>query len=147
MDEKIIDGVILSNLKVISNPKGNIYKGLTNNDIGFNGFGEIYFTSIKYNEIKGWKKHTEMTMNIIVVSGSVSFSLYDDRPGSSTKGERSTICLSVKDRYKRLTVPPGIWVSFKGLEENFNLLMNFADIVHDPNESVNCSLSDFHEDI
>jgi dTDP-4-dehydrorhamnose 3,5-epimerase len=35
--------------------------------------------------------------------------------------------------YYRLTVLPGIWVAFEGME-NLNLLMNMADLEHDPEE-------------
>ena len=37
-------------------------------------------------------------------------------------------------RYVRLTVPPGIWFGFKGKAAGKSLLLNIADIVHEPNE-------------
>jgi dTDP-4-dehydrorhamnose 3,5-epimerase len=33
-----------------------------------------------------------------------------------------------------LTVPPGIWFGFEGLENNDNLVLNIADIPHEPDE-------------
>ena len=38
------------------------------------------------------------------------------------------------DRYVRLTVPPGIWFGFRGLVAPYSLLLNVADIPHDPTE-------------
>jgi len=38
------------------------------------------------------------------------------------------------DRYSRITVPPGIWFGYQGLASGKSLLMNVADIEHDPNE-------------
>jgi dTDP-4-dehydrorhamnose 3,5-epimerase len=46
------------------------------------------------------------------------------------------------DRYVRLTVPPGIWFGFKGLGEPQSLLLNIADILHDPDEVERRVISD-----
>ena len=43
--------------KAINNQKGNLYKFVDIKSNFFKGFGEIYFTEIKKNKIKGWKKH------------------------------------------------------------------------------------------
>ena len=61
-----MDGVILTPLKQIYNSKGDIFHAMKKSDKGFNGFGEAYFSTILKGEIKGWKKHTRMTLNIIV---------------------------------------------------------------------------------
>ena len=44
-------------LDIIKNKKGDILKYLNRKDKFFNKFGEIYFTEIKKNEIKGWNYH------------------------------------------------------------------------------------------
>ena len=41
-----------------------------------------------------------------------------------------------KDNYYRLTVEPKLWVAFKGLSKNMNLVLNIANIQHEPSESV-----------
>ena len=38
------------------------------------------------------------------------------------------------ENYCRLSVPPGIWFGFKGMDKNLNLVMNISDLEHDPNE-------------
>ena len=86
MDEVNIDGVILTPLKKIIHPKGNILHGLKKNDHGYAGFGEAYFSTIRHNEIKGWNYHKEMTLNLIVPIGEVTFVIYDDREKSHSKG-------------------------------------------------------------
>ena len=45
----------------------------------FNGFQEAYFSIIKKDKIKAWKKHLKMTMNLIVPIGSVMFVFYDEK--------------------------------------------------------------------
>ena len=72
-----MDGVILTPLKQIHHPKGDILHGMKKSDIGFDGFGEAYFSSIKEGEIKGWKKHRKMTLNLIVPVVEIEFVVFD----------------------------------------------------------------------
>ena len=98
-------------------------------DDGFNGFGEAYFSWIEKGAIKAWKCHRHMTLNLVVPLGEVRFVF--NLPGGNHE-------FKVQDigelNYARLTVPPGIWFGFEGKATGKSLLVNFADIVHDPNE-------------
>lgn len=136
-----IDGVYLTILRIIYHPSGNVYHGLKKSDFGFIDFGEAYFSTIKYGEIKAWKKHLKMTLNLIVPVGKIKFVLFDDRYESKSKGNIFEVTLSL-DNYKRLTIPPNIWVGFKGIGQNLNLLLNISDIEHDPNEIIRLEPSD-----
>lgn len=133
MDKISIEGVFITSLKQIFHPQGNVFHGMKSSDFGFCGFGEAYFSTIKYEEIKPWKKHLQMTLNFIVPVGEIRFVIFDDREKSKTKGNILDITLSLNN-YKRLTIPSGLWVAFKGIGENTNLLLNIADIEHEPNE-------------
>lgn len=135
MDIVTINGVLLTPLKIIENTKGDVYHGMKNTDPGYSGFGEAYFSTINFEEIKPWKKHLEMTLNFVVPVGEIRFVLYDDRPDSFTKGAFFDITLG-KNNYKRITIPPGIWVAFSGRSINLNLLMNIANISHNIDEIV-----------
>ena len=73
-----MDGVTLTPLKQIYNPKGNIFHAMKKNDDGFDGFGEAYFSTVRKDDIKGWKKHTKMTLNLIVPVGTIEFVVYDE---------------------------------------------------------------------
>ncbi len=84
-----------------------------------------------------------MTLNLVVVTGEIKFIAYDDREGSITKGIFGTITLS-RENYFRLTVPPKVWMSFKGLEEE-NILLNLANLTHNPNEALNIDLNEIAE--
>lgn len=136
MDEINIDGVFLSPLKIIPSPKGDVFHALKQSDTGYKDFGEAYFSTVNYLEVKGWKKHRRMTLNLIVPVGEIRFVIYDDRLDSITKGNYLEQSLSLKN-YKRLTVPPGVWMGFQGISKELNLLLNIADIEHDPAESEN----------
>lgn len=125
-----INGVLITSLKQIYHPSGNIFHGIKRTDQGFKGFVEAYFSTINYKEIKAWKRHTKMTLNIVVPVGIIKFVLFDDRRDSETKGRYFEIELSQKN-YFRLTVPPNIWIGFEGKGKDLNLLLNIANMEHD----------------
>lgn len=137
-----MDGVILSPLKIISNEKGNIMHALKKSEKEFSAFGEAYFSFVNHKETKGWKKHQRMTLNLVVPMGEVQFFVFDDREESATKNCFFTCTLS-QENYMRLTLSPGLWFAFKGIGESENLLMNIANIEHDPTESINQDLNAF----
>ena len=134
-----IGGLIITELKQIPHPKGDILHGVKKDDIGFNGFGEAYFSTIETGTIKAWKRHEVMTLNLIVPLGEVRFVFYDGREESKTLGLINDITIS-RDNYNRLTVPPGIWMGFQGLGKGTNMVLNIADIKHDPNEQINVGI-------
>lgn len=138
-----LTGVILTDLKKIPTPKGTVYHGLKASDISFKGFGEAYFSSVDQNAIKGWKKHSRMTLNLIAICGEVEFTLYDNRPASRTFGEVEKITLS-RENYKRLTIPPQIWFAFKGVSDNDNIILDIINEEHHPDESETLPLEAFN---
>jgi dTDP-4-dehydrorhamnose 3,5-epimerase len=75
-----------------------------------------------------------MTLNLIVPIGEIKFVLFDDRKSSKTYNEFFEIELSYNN-YCRLTIPPGIWVSFVGIGKGQNILLNIGNLEHDPNEA------------
>ena len=80
----MLEGILISDLKIIKTENGYVYHGIKKNDLGFDNFGEIYFSIIKKNAINGWKQHTKMTMNLFVPNGKVIFCFIDLRRNSST---------------------------------------------------------------
>lgn len=127
---------ILSDLRIIPHVDGDIMHGIKASDFTYKSFGEAYFSSIHQNSTKGWKKHTQMTMNIVVPVGSISFFIHDE---INKLTYRTTIGF---DNYKRLTVYPGAWLAFKGLYSR-NILLNIADLEHNPSEAINVPLSSY----
>jgi dTDP-4-dehydrorhamnose 3,5-epimerase len=129
-----MDGVVLTPLKQIPSPKGDVFHVMKKSDEGFDGFGEAYFSTVNKSDIKGWKKHTEMTLNLVVVVGEIEFVIYNGSAFFNIK-------LSKKN-YQRLTVRPDLWLAFRGLDDE-NVLLNLASIEHDPNESKKVDLDAF----
>lgn len=129
----LLEGVVLTPLKQIFHPQGDVFHAMKKSDPGYLSFGEAYFSTIKNGEIKSWKKHLKMTLNLVVPIGEIKFVIYDDRPYSKTKNSFYVVNLS-SNNYQRLTIPPCLWTAFKGIGENTNLLLNIADLEHDPAE-------------
>ena len=126
-----MDGVILTPLKQIYNPKGDIFHAMKKSDENFVEFGEAYFSKIDGGAIKGWKRHKEMTLNIIVPIGEVRFILCDDQ---NTVNNFQEVILSDLSNYFRLTVPPMMWFAFQGLDQKGSVVLNIANIEHSPYE-------------
>lgn len=122
-------------LKHIIVPKGDIYHALKSTDEGYKGFGEAYFSQIEEGGVKGWKRHNRMTLNLIVPLGRIKFIIYDDREGSVTKGTFEEIILSPKENYQRLTIAPGLWLAFCGMDKGTSMLMDIIPEPHDPKEA------------
>lgn len=135
MEQVKIQGVELHPLKHIIVPKGDIYHALKCTDKGYTGFGEAYFSQIESGEVKGWKRHNRMTLNIIVPVGKIKFIVYDDRNESPTFGLFQEIVLSPEYNYQRLTLAPGLWMAFQGIDEKTSMLMDIIPEPHDPSEA------------
>ena len=129
-----MDGIILTPLNQIHHPKGDIYHAMKKSDDGFDGFGEAYFSTVHKNDIKGWKKHRDMTLNLLVPIGEIKFVVYNE-----DLKEFFSVKIS-QNNYQRLTIKPNLWLAFKGIDEN-SMLLNIASIEHDPNESENMELT------
>jgi dTDP-4-dehydrorhamnose 3,5-epimerase len=65
-----IQGVAFIPLERIPDERGTIYHMLRRTDPHFREFGEIYFTSIYRDVIKGWHRHRLMTLNYCVHLGA-----------------------------------------------------------------------------
>ena len=135
MEQVNIMGVSLHPLKHISVPKGDIYHALKSTDEGYTGFGEAYFSQIESGEVKGWKRHNRMTLNIIVPVGKIRFVIFDDREGSETYGKFQEVTLSPEDNYQRLTLAPGVWMAFQVMDSKRAMRMDIIPEPHDPTEA------------
>jgi len=136
-----LDGVLLTPLKIIDTPGGDVLHGLKQSDLGFNGFGEAYFSTVDKGVVKAWKRHHEMVLNLVVPVGAIRFVLFDGRPESTTLGKYQEIILS-RNNYQQLTVPPMLWMGFQGVFEGTNILLNVASIPHRPDEADRLALEE-----
>lgn len=128
-----IHGVEISLLKRLPDERGAIFHMLRADDPIYENFGEIYFSKVNPGAIKAWHIHSKMTLNYAVVQGTIKLVLFDDRPGSSTRGHLMEI-FTGDDNYLLVKVPPLVWNGFKGGGIHPSLVANCATLPHDPAE-------------
>ena len=92
----------------------------------------MYFSTVDSGVRRGWKLHKEMTMNLFVPVGQVSFWFHDEFSGC----RKFVLGLGPDSEYSCLHVPPCLWFAFEGLSPNMNLLCNLSSIAHSESEIV-----------
>ena len=130
----MIDGVQVVPLRRIADERGTVMHMLRATDPHFTEFGEIYFSTVYRGVVKGWHRHSEMTLNYACVFGRIKLVLYDERPDSPSKGELTELFLG-PDNYALVVVPPGVWNGFKGMNDPWAIVANCATRPHDPSRS------------
>ena len=123
--------MLITPLDIIDTPGGNVMHAMKESSAGYLGFGEVYFSQVDKGIIKAWKRHKKMTLNLVVPVGKIRFVLFDNR--KLTNGSFQEVIIS-KDNYCRLTIPPMVWLGFQGLSDDGSMLLNIANIEHNPGE-------------
>jgi dTDP-4-dehydrorhamnose 3,5-epimerase len=136
-----LEDILVTPLRRIETAGGDILHALKQADAGFVAFGEAYFSLINAGSVKAWKRHTRMTMNLVVPKGRARFVFHEKSADGSDKFRVEEIG---EDCYARITVPPGIWFGFQGLATPQSLILNIASIPHDSDEVERSALSDIH---
>jgi dTDP-4-dehydrorhamnose 3,5-epimerase len=135
----MLNDVLYTPLRRIPTLHGEVRHALKASDPGFADFGEVYLSEVFGGQIKGWKRHSRMVMNLVVVNGTVRFILHDGADACRSY----VISVTEQDCYGRLTVPACLWMAFQGVGRGSNLLMNVASCEHDPEEAESCPLERF----
>lgn len=133
-----LNDILITPLARIPTLGGDVLHAMKQSDGGYAGFGEAYFSWVAIGAVKAWKRHTRMTMNVIVPVGQVKFVFRLDGADAFRVEEIGV------DRYVRITVPPGTWFGFQGLAAPQSLVLNIANIPHEPNEVERHALSDIN---
>ncbi|MHA1232285.1 MAG: dTDP-4-dehydrorhamnose 3,5-epimerase family protein [Candidatus Helarchaeota archaeon] len=129
----MIEGVKIIPLKTFLDERGMVRHMLKITDEHFIQFGEIYFSIIFPNAIKGWHLHKKMTLNYAVIVGNIKLVLYDARKNSPTYKQIQEIFLG-ENNYVLVQVPPGIVNGFKSIGNQKAIVANCATHPYDPNE-------------
>ena len=80
------------------------------------------------NKTKGWNYHKKNTCLISVPYGKVKFCFIDGRKKSKSFNKKVDILLSKKN-YKIISIPPGVWFSFRSLS-SLSLVANCLNNPH-----------------
>ena len=129
---------IVTSLRRIDIEGGDVLHVLKSQDRTFRGFAEAYFSLIRKDFIEPWRRHHHATLNLVVPSRAVRFV-------ATIRGDafEETI-FSSQNNFARLTIPPGPWLAFQGLQKEESIILNISDRIHQGNEIDHCGLNKFN---
>lgn len=137
----MIDGVLVEKLQNIEDRRGKVMHMIRRDSPLFTAFGEIYFSTVNSGVVKAWRKHSKMTQCFAVPVGKIKLVIFDDKEGSSTKGNIWEMETG-EDNYCLVKIPPMLWYGFKGMSGIPALIANCTDMPHDPSEITRADPSD-----
>lgn len=126
----MINGVVITPLSQIRDERGAVLHMLRADAPHFVGFGEVYFSIVNPGVVKGWRRHTKMTMSLTVPKGRVKLVLAD-----GLGAIQEIIIGEDAAEYKLVTVPPMVWNGFQCISTEPAIIANCASIVHAPQEA------------
>lgn len=121
--KKLIAGVKVKPLKVMSDERGRVMEILRSDDELFYKFGQVYMTTAYPGVVKGWHYHKKQTDSFAVLKGMMKLVLYDARKNSTT-------CKMVNEffigEYNPILVqvPPFVYHGFKCVSESEAIAIN-----------------------
>lgn len=123
MGHNWIDGVTVTELKLLPNAMGRLMEVQRADDPDFPGFGQAYITQTFNGVVKAWYRHHRQIDQIAVVTGLLQLVLYDDREGSTTHGQVDQIIMG-ELQPRLVLIPPGIWHGFKAIGDTSTFLLH-----------------------
>lgn len=114
-------------IEELSLEKGNIRK-FYRSDSSY--IKEVYTSDVPLGVSKGWKLHRLMTCRLYSLKGTVKFYVRDE----NFENEKNFTLCSTDNEF--LIVPPNHWFLFQSVGEIAGTIMNLADTLHSPNESI-----------
>ena len=120
-----IEGVVITPLKRVVNPRGHLMEVQRADDAHYPGFGQAYVTMTFPGVVKAWYRHHRQIDQIALVKGEILLVLFDSRSESPTCN-RLAVIRTREDSPRLIQIPPGIWHGFQaaGSEPSFLLHLN-----------------------
>ena len=119
----MIDGVVVKNLKLITDERGWLMEILRSDWEFFEKFGQAYITTAYPKIVKAWHMHKKQADNLACVKGEAKLVLYDGREGSKTKGEINEFIMGEK-KPLLVKVPAGVWHGFEAAGGEMAMVVN-----------------------
>jgi hypothetical protein len=120
---------ILIKQQVINNKNGDIIKFISKKDKYFKGFGELYFSKIRKNYLKGWIIHKKNYSLLKIISGKI---LIKTIFFHKKKIIKKNFLISSKKNVL-LLIPPKIAFNLISID-SISIIQNFSNNVHKKNE-------------
>ena len=120
-----MDRLKLYKNEIKKNSKGNVYKYVQISNF-LKKIAEVYFSKIKKNNIKAWKKNKTSNQFFYVFEGKIILKIFDVRENNKKK---YSFILGKNSKYSKILIPKNVWYGFKGIEKN-NVIVNSLEILH-----------------
>ena len=132
-NKKLIDGVIIKNLRLIPDERGRLMEILRTDDKEFSEFGQVYVTTAYPGVVKAWHYHKLQDDNMTVLKGMAKIVLYDARKTSPTKGVINEFFVG-DHNHILIHIPKLIWHGFKCMSEQETMIVNIVTKCYDYEE-------------
>jgi dTDP-4-dehydrorhamnose 3,5-epimerase len=125
-----IQGVTITELKLVANERGRLMEVQRSDDPEFPGFGQVYVTQSFAGVTKAWYRHRTQVDQIAVITGLAKLVLFDDRAASPTQGSLNEIVFG--ELAPRLVlIPPGVWHGFRAIGPSDAFFLHINDTPFD----------------
>lgn len=130
ISEKLIDSVVVKELKVLSDWRGSLIEMLRSDWPLFKGFGQVYVTMCKPGIAKAWHYHKKQTDNFVAVNGNAKVALYDARKDSETFGLVNEFRIGEKNPML-IQIPPFVYHGFAAVGKKSAYIINVPNRLYD----------------
>ncbi len=110
-----MEGVVVKELIVHRDERGELFEILRSDDSLFRNFGQAYITKCFKGWVKGWHYHRIQWDHFCVIKGKCRIVLYDRREKSSTRGELQEFVFTGAHP-RLLSIPAGVVHGFEAIE-------------------------------
>ena len=125
----MINGVILKDLVVHKDTRGQLFEIMRKDEPHFLRFGQAYITVCNPGWVKGWHYHKKQSDTFFVLKGKSKIVLYDIRKNSPTRGKIGVYILS-EAKPQILRIPKGVVHGFECVGKTESRIMNIPDYLY-----------------
>lgn len=133
---KLIDGVVVKQLKRIPDERGFLMEILRDDDDFYEKFGQAYVTAVYPGVVKGWHYHREQVDHFTGLRGMTKVVLYDSREDSPTHGMVNEFFLGEQNPIL-VRIPNYVLHGMKGIGTEMGMILNIPTVHYhytDPDE-------------
>lgn len=124
MPKQLIEGVRIRRLSSNCDERGRLAELLRSDWPEFKKFGQAYLTTAYPGVVKAWHYHKKQTDSFVCISGMMKIAIYDQRPGSPTKGLVNEF-FAGEHNLVLIQIPKDVYHGFKCISEHEAIILNF----------------------
>ena len=125
--QKLIDNVVLKAIKSVPKASGSLTEVFRRDwNLDELSIDQVFQVWMKPGAISAWHAHEVTTDRLFVSHGLIQIVLYDNRPGSSTRGMINEFKLG-GIRPGIVVIPPKVWHGIRNIHSTDSLILNLVD--------------------